>query len=144
MMSDSERGTGRSQRAVVRALMGAVLGKKVLHVTATQQHGKDLYQYACKFIEDNGLNEHGRVKFMGHVIHTGCGSVYFNMGGSMNTAGLGISLIVEDHYVTENNARAAKRKADIAMIASLMREHNWHSVNDIRYPNTGSTLLIKE
>lgn len=143
-MIDSQRRTGRSQRAVVRALMGAVMGKKVLHVTNSHQHGKDLYQYACKFIEDNGLNEHKQVQFMGHVIHIGCGSVYFHMGGSMNTAGLRIGLIVEDHYVTECSARAAKRKADITSIAALMREHNWHSVNDTRFPNTGSTLLIKE
>lgn len=128
------RGTGRSQRDIVRALSQALMGKQVLFVSMTPESGRAHWQVACDWLEANGFIGHKSVSLLPQEnrIRMGVGSVLFNMGQSMSGPRLHcIQLIVEDHFVTECNAAAAKKaeqEADKDTIAKLLRKHQWTTV----------------
>ena len=149
-MSNEIRGTGRSQRDIVRALSQALMGKTVLFVSMTPESGRAHWRVACDWLEANGFIGHKSVGLLTHEnrIRMGVGSVLFSMGQSMSGPRLhGIQHIVEDHYVTECNAAKAEQdrikeeqEADKYTIAKLMRKHKWCEVHGygITFPTTCS------
>lgn len=135
MDSKEIRGTGRSQRDIVRALSQAIMGKQVLFVSMTPESGRAHWDVACDWLGANGFIGHTTVSLVPHEnrIRMGVGSVLFSMGQSMSGPRLHcIQLIVEDHFVTECNAVAAAKKAeqedDKNTIAKLLRKHQWTTV----------------
>lgn len=134
-MSNELRGTGRSQRDIVRALSLAIMGKRVLFVSMTPESGRAHWQVACDWLEANGFIGYTGcgVDSRENYIRMGAGSVRFSMGQSMSGPRLYyIQHIVEDHCVTECNAAAASKRAekeaDKDTIARLMHKHQWQTV----------------
>lgn len=133
--SDALRGTGRSQRDIVRALSQAIMGKQVLFVSMTPESGRAHWHLAIGWLQSNGFMDYPGCEVRPHadIIRMGAGRVLFSMGKSMSGPRLqGIQHIVEDHYVTECNAAAAAKKAeqedDKNTIAKLLRKHQWTTV----------------
>lgn len=133
--SKEVRGTGRSQRNIVRALSLAIMGKQVLFVSANPASGCDHWKVAMDWLGANGFIGYTGcgVSTRDNYIRMGAGSVLFSMGKSMSGPRLqGIQHIVEDHFVTECNAAAAVKKAeqedDKNTIAKLLRKHQWTTV----------------
>lgn len=131
MDSKEIRGTGRSQRDIVRALSQAIMGKQVLFVSMTTEAGRAHWQVAYDWLKANGFIGHKTVSLLPQEnrIVMGVGSVLFSMGQSMSGPRLhGIQSIVEDHFVTECNAAKAEQEADKDTIAKLLRKHQWTTV----------------
>lgn len=134
-MSNEIRGTGRSQRDIVRALSHAIMGEQVLFVSMTPESGRAHWDVACDWLEANGFMDYLGCEVRPHenIIRMGAGSVLFSMGEGMSGPRLhGIQYIVEDHYVTECNAATAAKKAeqeeDKNTIARLMHKHQWGTI----------------
>lgn len=133
MDSKDIRGTGRSQRDIVRALSQAIMGKQVLFVSMTPESGCAHWNMACDWLEANGFIGHNTVSFLPqeNLIGMGAGSVRFSMGQSMSGPRLyGIQHIVEDHFVTECNAAKAEKDRveaekveDLAEVVRLLDKH---------------------
>lgn len=127
--SNSERGTGRTQRCIVRALSAGLRGETVVFVSADRAAGKEHRAYAIKWLTDNGFIGHHNVDVSpSRTILLGSGRVTFSMGESMSGPGLHCTtMIVEDHYVTECSARAAAAKAektaDLEAVRQLLMKH---------------------
>lgn len=138
-MSNELRGTGRSQRGIVRALSLAIMGQRVLFVSANPESGRAHWRVACDWLGANGfLGYTGcEVGVYENRIRMGVGSVTFSMGKSMSGPGLHcIQHIVEDHFVTECNAAKAEQdrisaemEEDKNTIATLMLKHKWFEVH---------------
>ena len=135
MDSKEVRGTGRSQRDIVRALSLAIMGKRVLFVSANPEAGRAHWRVAYDWLDANGFIGYTgcEMRVHEHHIRMGAGSVTFSMGKSMSGPGLHcIQHIVEDHCVTECNAAAAAKKAeqedDKNTIARLMHKHQWGTI----------------
>lgn len=153
-MSNELRGTGRSQRDIVRALSQALMGKRVLFVSMTPESGRAHWDVACDWLEANGFIGHTTVSLVPHEnrIRMGAGSVLFSMGQSMSGPRLHcIQLIVEDHFVTECNAakaeqdRLAEEQADDKeTIKRLMVKHGWRNVRNsvLRERDRGPNLMV--
>lgn len=134
-MSNQERGTGRSQRDIVRALSQAMMGKRVLFVSMTPESGRAHWQVACDWLEANGFVGYSGCSLLPleNTIRLGVGHVLFSMGQSLSGPQLHcIQHIVEDHFVTEcKDAKAEKDRIvteideDKNTIAKLMRKHQW-------------------
>ena len=132
-MSNQERGTGRSQRDIVRALSLAIMGKRVLFVSMTPESGRAHWEVACDWLEANGFIGYTgcAVRASENHIRLGVGSVLFSMGQSMSGERLHcIQHIVEDHFVTECNAAKAEKDrlkeektADLAEVVRLLDKH---------------------
>lgn len=141
MDSKEIRGTGRSQRDIVRALSQALMGKQVLFVSMTPESGRAHWQVACDWLEANGFIGHKSVSLLPQEnrIRMGVGSVLFNMGQSMSGPRLhDIQCIVEDHYVTECNAAKAERdriKAEkVEDLAEVVRLLDKHGITHVTSP----------
>lgn len=134
MDSKDIRGTGRSQRDIVRALSQAIMGKQVLFVSMTPESGCSHWNMALEWLRTNGFMDYLGCEVRQHenIIRMGAGRMLFSMGHSMSGPRLhDIQCVVEDHYVTECNAAAVKRaekEADKNTIARLMRKHQWTTV----------------
>lgn len=154
MDSKDIRGTGRSQRDIVRALSQALMGKRVLFVSMTPESGRAHWDVACDWLEANGFIGHTTVSLVPHEnrIRMGAGSVLFSMGQSMSGPRLHcIQLIVEDHFVTECNAAKAEKDRlaeeqddDKETIKRLMVKHGWSNVlNSVpREREQGPRLMV--
>ena len=141
MDSKEIRGTGRSQRDIVRALSQALMGKQVLFVSMTPESGRAHWQVACDWLGANGFIGHKTVSLLPQENHIvmGVGSVLFSMGQSMSGPRLhGIQSIVEDHYVTECNAAKAEKdrvKAEkVEDLAEVVRLLDKHGITHVTSP----------
>lgn len=142
--SKDVRGTGRSQRDIVRALSLAIMGKRVLFVSASPEAGRAHWRVAYDWLAANGFIGYTGCEVAVHEnrIRMGAGSVTFSMGQSMSGPRLHcIQHIVEDHFVTECNAAKAEqdrlkeeRDADKTAIAKLMVKHGWLIVEGYGLP----------
>lgn len=125
------RGTGRSQRDIVRALSQAIMGKQVLFVSMTPESGCAHWNMALEWLRTNGFRDYLGCEVRPHedIIRMGAGRVLFGMGKSISGPRLhDIQCIVEDHYVAECSAKKAEQEADKNTIAKLMRKHQWTTV----------------
>lgn len=132
-MNNEIRGTGRSQRDIVRALSQAIMGKQVLFVSMTPGAGCAHWNMALEWLRTNGFRDYLGCEVRPHenIIRMGAGRVLFSMGKSISGPRLhGIQHIVEDHYVTECNAAKAEqdrlkaeREDDLAEVVRLLDMH---------------------
>ena len=141
MDSKEIRGTGRSQRDIVRALSQAIMGKRVLFVSMTPGSGLAHWHMALEWLQANGFIDYSgcTVRPHEHHIRMGAGSVLFSMGQSMSGPRLRcIQLIVEDHFVTECNAAKAERdriKAEkVEDLAEVVRLLDKHGITHVTSP----------
>lgn len=141
MNSKEIRGTGRSERDIVRALSQALMGKRVLFVSATPESGRAHWHVATEWLQANGFIGHKGVQVVSHtnLIIMGVGSVLFSMGESMSGPRLhGIQYIVEDHFVTECSAAKAERdriKAEkVEDLAEVVRLLDKHGITHVTSP----------
>ena len=153
-MSNELRGTGRSQRDIVRALSQAIMGKQVLFVSMTPESGRAHWHLAIGWLQSNGFMDYRGCEVRPHadIIRMGAGRVLFSMGKSMSGPRLqGIQHIVEDHYVTECNAAKAEKDrlaeeqaADKETIKRLMVKHGWSNVLNsvLRERDRGPNLMV--
>lgn len=133
MDSKEIRGTGRSQRDIVRALSQAIMGKQVLFVSMTPESGRAHWHLAIGWLQSNGFMDYRGCEVRPHadIIRMGAGRVLFSMGKSMSGPRLhGIQHIVEDHFVTECNAAKAEKDRveaekveDLAEVVRLLDKH---------------------
>ena len=150
MDSKEIRGTGRSQRDIVRALSQAIMGKQVLFVSMTPESGRAHWHLATEWLQANGWMDYLGCEVRPHenIIRMGAGRVLFSMGQSMSGPRLHcIQHIVEDHFVTECNAAAAAKKErieDAATIKVLMLKHKWYAVKIPGTFSAGSTMVIRD
>lgn len=141
MDSKEIRGTGRSQRDIVRALSQAIMGKQVLFVSMTPESGCSHWNMALEWLQANGFIGHTTVSLVPHEnrIRMGVGSVLFSMGKSISGPRLhDIQCIVEDHYVTECNAAKAEKdriKAEkVEDLAEVVRLLDKHGITHVTSP----------
>lgn len=140
MQVDTERGTGRTTRAVVASLCAMLRGKRVIHVSSNGMAAKDHYVLAMHWLENNGwlLPESAAVMAVSadpvnRRITFGAGEITFNpMGACLR--GMRCT-ITKDHYVLELEELERlkqERLDDAATIKTLMRKHGWNEVEDIK------------
>lgn len=141
MDSKEIRGTGRSQRDIVRALSQAIMGKQVLFVSMTPESGRAHWHLAIGWLQSNGFMDYLGCEVRPHanIIRMGAGRVLFSMGKSMSGPRLqGIQHIVEDHFVTECNAAKAEKdriKAEkVEDLAEVVRLLDKHGITHVTSP----------
>ena len=144
------RGTGRSQRDVVRALSQAIMGKHVLFVSMTPEAGKEHFALALGWLEANGFfgDDGCEVEAEGNYIRMGVGSVLFSMGKSISGPSLHkIQHIIEDHFVTECTAERervlAERVKDLDTVERLLNKHGYTSVRNLYATPDRKAVLLK-
>lgn len=131
-MTDINRGTGRTSRAITLSLCAMLRGQKVIHISANEQARKAAVQIATQWLQDNGWLSHPEthlpvVTTHQYLVEFGSGNLRF-MTLQSNLAGMRPSLVVEDHYAEEERARLAalrRRQDALAKIQQLMQEHGW-------------------
>ena len=141
MDSKDIRGTGRSQRDIVRALSQAIMGKQVLFVSMTPESGCAHWNMALEWLRTNGFRDYLGCEVRPHenIIRMGAGRVLFSMGKSISGPRLhDIQCIVEDHYVTECSAAKAEKdriKAEkVEDLAEVVRLLDKHGITHVTSP----------
>lgn len=129
-MTDTNRGTGRTSRAITLSLCAMLRGQSVIHISANEQQRKEAMQIAARWLLDNGWQNPPAPSLPVVTTHQdlmkfGKGQLRF-MTLQSNLAGLRPALVVEDHYAEEERARlaAVRRRQDaLDTIQQLMQEH---------------------
>lgn len=124
-MSESERGTGRTQRSIERCLVHMLTNPRaeVLFVTCTLPAARDAVDYMVEWCDRNGVkcDRNGLHFHIGHS-HMRATSMDQNMRGLRH------DLVVWDHHAEERAAVNKVEKEDKETILRLMRKHGYWRV----------------
>ena len=147
-MSNSERGTGRTQRGIILAVSQMLMGRNGIHLSATPHATRSACEYARSWLKSNGFLDQTTIPVAtgSEVIRFGTATLAFlPMHASLR--GMRADQIVKDHFVLECEEEAAAKKVrmdDAATIKSLMLKHKWHTVKlPVQLHPASSTLLVR-
>lgn len=138
---DKNRGTGRTERIVVRAVCAMLMGKTVVHVSASPGSTDHALAYARDWLRTNGWSSQHAVRLAidtrQQIIRFGTGVLRFT---SIDNPGAvrgypRSTIVLDDHAVAELRVAAEKKQARVyakAQVIKLMDEFGWECVQSGR------------